>query len=420
MGLGALHHLNSLLELKNDSLPPLIFWEPISEIANQIEFQKQFQSICNHLTERNVPFLILNSFDSKIWPDQIKSFLLSTKRASIETLIFPGHTRIVPKEIENFKDFLNSISKGNSNVNSQTKNYFRRIWTQNYLKNISQLESNRIRINLLTKLNFSQLTVVFVGASPTLESEIQKLKKYRDKLIIITSDTATQYVISEGILPDFILSIDSGRGTLYHFLPKIPDTIPIITWFGGSSYIFSLPNPLFIINTDFPMDQLITYNLKEHWPSLKNPSLNLGGMAKSLAKFAGAKKLILSGISFEDEKGKSHCKGTGYESYRLPFVNRKNTWEKLNHTNLYVGKKGKNKLAWDKLWENEKGLSIVSLNEVPSGLLESEKQIDHKSYYPSLSEAKGFPESTTLAMWERAFQEFPDAIADETFRKWFF
>ena len=55
---------------------------------------------------------------------------------------------------------------------------------------------------------------------------------------------------------------------------------------------------------------------------LKNPSLNVAGLAKTIAEKFHANRLILSGVSFKMQSSKTHCRGTGYENYNIPRVNR--------------------------------------------------------------------------------------------------
>ncbi len=413
-----MHHLDQAIRQYGEHLPPLLLWEPISEIEQNEAFQMKRFQIFAKLDQHHIPYVLLNSNDDQNeWETSLKSFLKKTNLNTLELRPFPGYTRAFPEKIDSFVTFLTQITNARTDINIQTIGHFSRIWTHNYQKNDSLIKARKADTYLLNSIQMGQKLPVFVGASPDLEQEISFLKQHRSELLLLSSDTSVQYLLSESLLPDAILSFDPGRGTLYHFLPSIPSGIPIITWLGGLSEIFSLPNPIYLVNTNHPVDQILEHKLKEPWPSLANPSLNLAGMGKALATLAKSAKFLLSGVSFKGDSGKAHCRGTGYERFRLPQVKRERTWEQLNTTKLYAKNEGKNKLAWDQLWQPSPPIQIGHLKDA---FIEKETRVS-----TSISEAnkifrgiKGFPELNQND-WERAFQEFPEVISSKTFMRWY-
>ncbi|MDX1958940.1 MAG: 6-hydroxymethylpterin diphosphokinase MptE-like protein [Leptospiraceae bacterium] len=182
-------------------------------------------------------------------------------------------------------------------------------------------------------------TVLFIGASPELEEELESIKKHQEKFFIISSDTSARFILNFGIKPDLILSIDSGLGTSYH-LQDLDPNIPILTCLHSSRRVFELENRKLIYLTQFPLDQILNaYFLKSITPIL-NPSLNVAGLALSFAELMGAKKFLVSGISFGSRFGQTHVHGTGYEAYHLPKISRKKTLE-MTQSKIYLGKLSK-------------------------------------------------------------------------------
>ncbi len=415
IGLGALHHLAAAIQFYKDRLSPLLLWEPILEIETAEEFQTSLLKIKDQLFGLRIPFLILKSNDSRsIWREQIVTFLKETGAHSINILPFPSYQRIVPNEIHSFIEFLKSVQNEQSQINSNTKAHFQKVWTHNYLKNMERISSRKTGISWLFEVKISNLIPVFVGASPSLENEIPKLKQNRNSYLILCSDTAVQYLLSNQLEPDYILSFDSGRGTLFHFLPTIPQNIPIITWLGANTHIFDLKNPLVLTNTNYPMDQIIQTKLKNIWPSLENPSLNVAGIGKAIALLGRSKMLLLAGVDFLAENGKSHCRGTGYENYRLPNVNRKLTWQALNENRMYAKKTGKNKIASEKLWAEVSSLKVLYLKDHNIDSIQVINQKERECIYGF----QGFPQ-IGFGEWEQAFQTFPDVISPDTISRWF-
>jgi hypothetical protein len=410
--------VESAIHTYGRNLSALILWEPFPEISKDTNFQEKLNSLLQKLGALKVPYLVLGAGENReVWKEKIISFLSFTKRSSFEILPYPSYTRIVPEQINSFVDFLNELAKSKSHTNAETISHFQKIWTHNYLKNHSILSNRKGKTTWLSKVNFYNQTPVFVGASPSLENEIDVLRETRKKIVLLASDTAIQYLLFNKITPDAILSFDPGRGTLYHFLPEIPKSIPILTWLGAASYIFSLENPVYLLNTHFPMDQLLDFHFHNKWPSFNNPSLNLSGMGKALAEMAGSDKFLLSGVSFKGSFGKAHCKGTGYESYRLPQIKRKSPWENINFSKMYSKLDGKNKIAWDKIWESKGNTRIANLVDLRLELLNQNVPLGPASI--SFFEGfEGFPELQRLD-WERAFQEFPEVISIKTYSRWF-
>lgn len=144
-------------------------------------------------------------------------------------------------------------------VNQNTIQHFRRLWTHNYLKNRISLLSEGKNFEWFQSFTSKKMRVLFVGASPGLELDLKTIQTERQSFLIFASDTALGYLLFHGVIPDYIVSFDSGRGTAYHFLLEIPPHIPIFTWLGGSAYIFDLPNPKILVNTGHPLDQILEH-----------------------------------------------------------------------------------------------------------------------------------------------------------------
>lgn len=208
-------------------------------------------------------------------------------------------------------------------LNQNTISHFAKVWFRNYFVNLD-LGFNRDHTGFIfsDSFPFEGKDILFVGAAPILEEQIEWIHRNKDRIYILSSDTACYPLIANGIRPDYILSIDAGRGTIYHFR-NLPSDIPIITWLGANSHIFYLPNPIYIYFSTYPLDQVFHSTLFSGEENIiKNPSLNVAGLAKTLTEKFRANRLILSGISFKIQSAKTHCRGTGYEYYNLPKVNR--------------------------------------------------------------------------------------------------
>lgn len=224
-------------------------------------------------------------------------------------------------------EFLDSLKGNSGNAQNQAaKNYFQKIWVRNEVRNLSRILENSNSSLILGGARenfFRDQTLLFTGASPSLEEETDWILKNRNRFHLLASDTSLGWILNAGIVPNAVLSIDSSRGTLFHFRNILPREIPILTWFGGSSYLFDLPNPKWIYFSTHPMDQILGSLFFPNAPILENPSLNMAGIAVSFAKQLQYGRMILKGVDFQRSGGKTHCLGSGYESYDRFFLSRK-------------------------------------------------------------------------------------------------
>lgn len=393
----------------------LILIEPLEEVRKEPLFHAKKKDLFQKLEILGYSVLYLD----ETWEQSssiILSFFRTAMSRSLEIIAFPSYQRLLPELVQAVQNSLSRLLS-QPNVNEATINHFGRTWTHNYLKNWNLNKNRPIPAGYLPEKCFYKKTLLFLGASPELEEQVERIQKISTHCITLASDTAVQFLLKQGIRVDMILSMDPGRGTLYHFLPKVPDHIPIITWLGGSTYLFSLPNPICILNTGYPMDQILEFKLSTHWPLFKNPSLNLIGTAKALAEWTQASNLVIAGVSFLAKNGKSHCRGTGYESFRIPNILRKKTWEDLHHTQLYKNDSLKHQKAKQVLEETNGSLdpAIIPIQNLGTESFSSESnQTEGIHILPF----QGFPE-IDKADWNQAFQQVPGVVCRESFLKFF-
>jgi hypothetical protein len=260
-------------------------------------------------------------------------------------------------------------------------------------------------------VDWRNLSIVFTGASPTLEEEIEYLLLNRNKFFILSSDTSSYFLFIKGLKPDAILSIDSGRGTAFHFREDLPNDIPIITWLGGNKEIFHRKNPIYLIYTTYPLDQIIVDRNKDLF-ILNNPGLNISGMALAISEKMNVLDFTNAGVSFTSYRGKTHCRGTGYEYFKLIDIKRTSTMEMYSPGSYKSGISKKNNLALDLLYKSKFG-SRKLLDLQPSYLHDFKFQkknklkIDIDSFIKLLkSENLLNAISRELAMSPRLFEKY--------------
>lgn len=105
-----------------------------------------------------------------------------------------------------YGEILNNIEKEFSNI--FTNMYFENIWTKNIIFNGEYIKSSSDMS--IFKNAFKGLKALLICAGPTLINYIEKIKTYRENLIIICVDTSYSALYKNGIIPDFVITADGG------------------------------------------------------------------------------------------------------------------------------------------------------------------------------------------------------------------
>lgn len=95
-------------------------------------------------------------------------------------------------------------------------------WTDILFKNIPSIVKNP-DLDVL-KDKFKGKTAVIIAAGPSLDKNIQDLKEYRDEVIVFCVGTALKTAIKNGIIPDFVVAVETFESTFVHLnIPEISD-----------------------------------------------------------------------------------------------------------------------------------------------------------------------------------------------------
>ncbi|WP_246050455.1 6-hydroxymethylpterin diphosphokinase MptE-like protein [Leptospira langatensis] len=278
------------------------------------------QSLLSERSETEIPKIFFDwkkfeSLDLRSW--------LSPEIRSIRVFVHPSYQRRYPEICREILSFFQTRKSGSQNEAAKAE--YGRLWVRNFFKHLKDVEERRSYYKILTHSLPTQPKRIgcFLGASPNLEKELDWILANKEKVFLLSSDTSLGFLLESGIRPNAVLSIDSGLGTSYHFPQNVPEDIPILTWFGGSTRIFELKNPKIIYLSTFPLDQILRARFFPKAPILENPSLNVSGLAISFFQNLGAEAILLKGFGFTREGGKTHCRASGYERYDRFFLNRK-------------------------------------------------------------------------------------------------
>lgn len=200
-------------------------------------------------------------------------------------------------------------------VDVSTRQRFFRVWTSNAVRRLCG------SMQYVIPGQAEETALVYCGASPALFAGFEQTSR---PAIVAAADTALAPLIDAGIVPDLVLSIDAGPGTLYHLqAARIAarnrgtslESIPVFTWAGGHAALESFFDTLWFYRSTFPLEQILGYGPLAFAPEQVNESRNTAGLALLFAHLLGIRRVELAGTGYVSAGTVTHVPGTGYDLY---------------------------------------------------------------------------------------------------------
>jgi hypothetical protein len=188
------------------------------------------------------------------------------------------------------------------------------------------------------------------AAGPSLDTQLPRIAEARGKPgrpFLIATDTSLPALLSAGVEPDGIISIDCQHISYRHFIPP-PRSFPMP---GGMGGLIPPHIPLFLdLASPVPLASLggrriffsgghpLTVYIASRWrplPALDSSGGNVTHAAVSLAELLGAREIELYGADFSYPLGRTYARGTYIFPYFDIRQNRLNPLEALFSQFLY-------------------------------------------------------------------------------------
>ncbi len=320
-GLGAGYHICALRKKFPDS-----FILCIEADKESLDFCLNLEEVEVLKEDKKIEFTILpNLFDS------ITALYLPQLYTHISILLYRSWQEENPGVYEQIQKSFNLAVKAVS-ADYSVQCHFAKQWQRNIMLNLLQLKSNQ-----LMTIDTKKIAAI-IGAGPSLDKNIETLKKNRDLFFIIATDTSLGSLVKQGVNPDIVLCIDAQRVSLTHFFPlslvkdieKTTFAFDILSNSDGPSYIKKMGGNVFFVSSNHPLAVLAAKDR-----AFKNiPILESGGgtvtvAACDLARILSFKKIQVFGADFAYSRGKAYAKGTYLDTNLYLQSNRLNTREYL-------------------------------------------------------------------------------------------
>ncbi|MGM0502719.1 MAG: motility associated factor glycosyltransferase family protein, partial [Bacillota bacterium] len=248
---------------------------------------------------------IILTTDSQKLVNEVQKLLVSkTKQKLIYKRQF---IRAIPNKFQFFRDILEKIWIDQNNNKQQKKQI-----KKNINRNL-EFALNSLGVKELRGL-FSRHPIFVISAGPSLDKNIEQLKKVGDKGVIVAVDTAISSLLAENIEPDFIVTIESDINTYNKIFKKYSALkIPLVYSLGSHYKIvknYSGPKIIALSEGDMSLNEL---DKKIDKGRLKTDG-SVSSTAIDFAVKLGGGPIILVGQDLAFDGAKTHAENTFYKS----------------------------------------------------------------------------------------------------------
>lgn len=137
----------------------------------------------------------------------------SNVRTQFNVFCTHNYDKIFPNEYKELLSVIKEIQyfhmiSDNTIISSSEK------WQENIIMNLVNLNRDTSLINLKNQYN---KPVVIASSGPSLMKQLDTLKKYKDRIILISAGSTTNVLLKNNVVPDFIVSIDGNEANYNHF-----------------------------------------------------------------------------------------------------------------------------------------------------------------------------------------------------------
>jgi len=199
------------------------------------------------------------------------------------------------------------------------------------MKNVRHLVRSRDTAQMRNL--FEGVPAIVVAAGPSLNKNIQYLKQFKHKAVIIAVDTIAERLCEEGIIPDFICSIERGELTYTYFYKNksYPSEVTLVAPLLLYPEIFEeFTNDICIPIRDNVGEYVW---LKDVMGLEGDNSISIGQscahVAFGLAAHLGASPIVLVGqdLAYGNSPNETHASNTIYDSNPVASMDQKITTE---------------------------------------------------------------------------------------------
>lgn len=328
-GLGAGEHIRYLVNNLSDNHKIFIV-EPSAEIIKEA---LRLNEIKDLLEDDRIALCFLNNNIKKYINDFVDDYSMD----NLKVYPFVNYSAIFEAEYNYLIKKFEEVKKSKK-MDMDTFKTFSNEFFNNFIDNIFTLANEEFySINQLKNL-YEGKPAVIVSAGPSLTKNIHLLKEVQDKFIIICGPRTIGTLIENGIMPDFVCSVDP-QDKVYTLMEKQIDLkVPLVFMDSSNSKIVKEQKGPRIIVANQGMEKYL-----EDMMGIKVDSLMQGGsvahFSMGLAYYLGCSAIIFIGQDLAYTNDKFQADGTyagEMDKIKYEYEKNKEKWDEDKNFSVYV------------------------------------------------------------------------------------
>lgn len=304
-GIGSGLYLKKIMAETKENVNILVYEPSVSLFLKTLELV----DLENEITNRMIAFIV-EGLNGNEYEPVLRKWVVIDNLEFLKQEIHPNYQELFPnqilKAVKNLEGYVGKIFS-----NFKTGLNFSTVTARNVLKNM-RFVCEGYNTKKLCEAIPHDVPAILVAAGPSLNNDIEVLKKAKNKAFILAVDTAVKPLIKAGILPDAYITIDADKVLSLVELDEVK-RLPIIAPATANYYILKEQLGKKIFYYEGHLLPFLAYNAA----GKIMPGVSTGGSVAcsgfSMLYKMGFETIILVGQDLAYTNNKSHADGTFQE-----------------------------------------------------------------------------------------------------------
>lgn len=296
-------YLKKLIEKYPDNI--IIAYEPSMALMQLVLKEIDLSDCLMH----EKLFLAVGEKGKRLFTEYVQTLIKYTKYKLVDWFVIPNYRKLF--ELDYLKvQHIYMIWMRQITLDRNTFILLQDEFADNYLANMYEFFNNYTIDGLydcFKKIDKEKRPAIVVSAGPSLDKNINELKKAKDKAFIIVVDTALKAVLRAGIVPDLTITIDPHK-PLILFEDERIRKLPMIFCIMSNKQVMDSQKGKKIFFGDSESYIQAIFNKYDKKLSTLETGGSVACNAFSTAVFLGFKNIILVGQDLAYPNGKEHTK----------------------------------------------------------------------------------------------------------------
>lgn len=303
-GLGNGMFARSIIEKMGEN-DRLLIYEPCAEIFFHILHNYDITDI---LSNQKVSISVdkINEFE---FHNVLRGVINITNMNGQNMCVHPQYDKIFTESCINF---CNEIKETYTHtlINVNTEIAFGKRFIENELSNIKYIKDSNTLLEIKHIIP-TDVTAIVVAAGPSVEQQIDELKRAKGKAVIFAVDRILDYLLDSDVIPDFVVTVDPMK-RLEHFSRRDDVTVPLLCFLGSNYEILDKHKGKKIICNCDHFLKTVYIDANKLTPNTPSSS-SVATLAFTVCAEMGFERIILVGQDLAYIGGNSHAGGVKEE-----------------------------------------------------------------------------------------------------------